>query len=102
MIVGAATQRPVILTFALFDWQVINAGDAHAHQPVLIELPVLVAIATKLIAAIIVPFVGEANHDSVLAECPNFLDQAVRVHSNTSAHATISSGASGSTSRSVA
>src|SRR5499427_3804778 len=77
MIVGPATQRPVILAFALFDWQVINAGDPQTHQPVLIELPVLVAIAAKPVAAIIMPFVGEANRDSVLAECPNFLDQAV-------------------------
>src|SRR5262249_13788629 len=42
-----------------------------------IELPVLIAIAAEPIAAIIVPFIGEANRDSVLAECPNLLDQAV-------------------------
>jgi len=77
MIVGPATQRPVILAFAFFDWQVIDARDAQTHQPVLIELPVLVAIAAKPIAAIIVPFVGEANRDSVLAKRPNLLDQAV-------------------------
>ena len=77
MIVRPAPQRPVILAFAFFDRQVIDARDAQTHQPVLIELPVLVAIAAKPIAAIIVPFVGEANRDSVLAECPNFLDQAV-------------------------
>src|SRR5262249_23249483 len=77
MIVGTGTQRPVILAFAFFDWQVIDARDAQTHQPVLIELPVLVAIAAKPIAAIIVPFVGEANRDSVLAKRPNLLDQAV-------------------------
>ena len=27
VIVGTATQRPMIPTFALFDWQVIDAGD---------------------------------------------------------------------------
>src|SRR5262250_1756265 len=77
MIVGTATQRPVILAFAFFDWPVIDARDAQTHQPVLIELPVLVAIAAKPIAAIIVPCVGEANRDSVLAKRPNRLDQAV-------------------------
>src|SRR6516162_1229866 len=77
MIGGPAPQRPVILAFAFFDWQLVDAGDAQAHQPVLIELPVLVAIAAKPIAAIVVPFVGEANRDSVLAERPNLLDQAV-------------------------
>ena len=37
VIVGTATQRPVILAFALSDWQVIDAGDAQVHQAVLIE-----------------------------------------------------------------
>jgi len=77
MIIGPASQRPMILAFALFDWQIIDAGDAQAHQPVLVELPILVAIAAKPIAAIIVPFVGEANRDSVLAKRPNLLDQTV-------------------------
>src|SRR5262252_2812017 len=77
MIVGPATQRPVILAFALSDWQVIDACDAQTHQPVLIELPVLVAITAKPTATIIVPFVGEANRDSVLTKRPNLLDQAV-------------------------
>src|SRR5262249_35716223 len=48
-----------------------------AHQPVLIELPVLVAIAAEPIAAIIVPLVSETNRDSIFAERPNLLDQAV-------------------------
>src|SRR5260370_33873144 len=74
VIVGATPQRPVILTFVLFDWQVIDAGDTQVHQPVLVELPVLVAIAAEPIAAIVVPFVSEANRDSVLVECPNLLD----------------------------
>jgi hypothetical protein len=77
VIVGTATQWPVILAFTLLDWQVIDAGDAQVHQPVFIELPVLVAIAAEPIAAIVVPFVGEANRDSILAEGPNLLDQAI-------------------------
>jgi len=77
MIVGPATQRPMILAFALFDWQIIDACDAQTHQPVLIELPVFVAIAAEPMAAIIVPLVSETNRDSILAERPNLLDQAV-------------------------
>ena len=67
MIVGPATQRPMILAFALFDWQIIDACDAQTHQPVLIELPVFVAIAAEPMAAIIVPLVSETNRDSILA-----------------------------------
>src|SRR5215471_5198315 len=43
----------------------------------LIEFPVLVAVTAKPAAAIIMPFVGETHRDAVLAERPNFLDQAV-------------------------
>src|SRR5229473_7345749 len=41
------------------------------------ELPVLVAVAAEPIAAVVVPFVGEAYGDAILAEGPDFLDQAV-------------------------
>jgi hypothetical protein len=68
VIVGAATQRPVILAFAFPDWQVIDAGDAQVHQAVLIEFPVLVAITAEPISAIVVPFISEADRDSVLTE----------------------------------
>ena len=64
-------------TKTLLDWRVIDAGDAQVHQPMLTELPVLVAIAAEAIAALVVPLVGEANRDSVLAERANLLDQAV-------------------------
>src|SRR5579864_4958288 len=47
------------------------------HQAVFIEFPVLVAIATKPTAAIVMPFVGEADRDSVPAERPDLFDQAV-------------------------
>src|SRR5437868_15482761 len=67
----------MILAVLLCDWQVIDAGNAQAHQPVLIELPVLVAIAAEPIAAVVAPFVREANGNPVLAERPNLLDQAV-------------------------
>src|SRR5215469_771597 len=77
VIVGTATQRPVILAFALLDWQVIDAGDASAHQSLLVKFPVLVAIAAKPIAAVVMPFVSKPYGDTVFAKCPDFLDQAV-------------------------
>ena len=77
VIVGTAPQRPVIFAFALPDRQVIDAGNAQPHQAMLIEFPVLVAIAAEPIAAVVMPFVGEADRDPVLAERPDLLDQAV-------------------------
>src|SRR5690348_12301027 len=43
----------------------------------LIELPVLVAVAAKPVPTIVVPLVGEPHRDSVLAEGPDFFDQPV-------------------------
>src|SRR5215813_5546454 len=77
MIVGAAAERPVVLALALLDREVVDAGDAQAHQAVLVEFPVLVAVAAEPVAAVVMPFVGEAHGDAVFAERPDFLDQAV-------------------------
>ena len=63
VIIGTATQRPMILAFTLFDWKVIDAGDAQVHQPVLIELPILVAIAAEPVPAVVVPLIGETADD---------------------------------------
>src|SRR6266576_3168181 len=43
----------------------------------LVEFPVLVAIAAEPIAAVVMPFIGKAHGDAVLAESPDFFDQAV-------------------------
>src|SRR5690348_13330927 len=77
MIVGPAAQRPVVFALALPDRQVVDAGDAQAHQPLGVEFPVLVAVAAEPVAAVVVPFIGEADGDAVLAEGPDFLDQPV-------------------------
>ena len=77
MIVGTATEEPVIFALAILDRQVVDAGDAPPHQAVVVELPVLVAVAAKPVAGIVVPFIGEAHGDPVVAERPHFLDQPI-------------------------
>jgi hypothetical protein len=44
---------------------------------VLVELPVLVAVAAKPIATVVVPLIGETNRNAVFAESPDFLDEPV-------------------------
>src|SRR3974390_2961136 len=77
VIIGTAAKRPVIFPLTLPDRKVVYAGNAPAHEAVLIELPVLVAVAAKPASAIVMPFVGETHCNAVLAEGPDFLDQAV-------------------------
>src|ERR1700674_1745253 len=43
----------------------------------LVEVPVLVAIATEPVRAIIVPFIGKADGDTVRMEGPHFFNQPV-------------------------
>src|SRR6266581_2774276 len=77
VIVRAAAQRPVVLAIAILDRNIVDAGDAHAHQAVFVKLPVLVAVAAIPVATVVVPLVGEAHGDAVLPEGPEFLDQTV-------------------------
>src|SRR3984893_10672558 len=77
MIVGAAAERPVELAFAFLDREIVDAGDAKAHQAVFVEFPILVAIAAEPVAAVVMPFIGKAHGDAVAVESPDFLDQPV-------------------------
>ena len=75
--VGAPTQRPMVFAIAYLDGKVVDTGDTQPHETVLVELPVLVAITTEPVTTVVVPLVGEAHGDPVLAKGPDFLDQAI-------------------------
>src|SRR5512133_804292 len=77
MIIGAATERPVVFALALLDRRIVDTGDAKAHQAMLVEFPILVAVAAEPVAAVIVPLIGEAHSNAVLAKDPDLLNQAV-------------------------
>jgi hypothetical protein len=61
VIVRPSPDRPIIFAVTLADWSVVDAGDAATHQTAFVELP-------ELVAVVVVPFIGEANGDAVLAE----------------------------------
>jgi hypothetical protein len=77
MIVGTTAKRPVVETVLFADRQIVDAREAHAHQPVRVELPVLIAVRAEPAPGIVTPFVGEANGDAVLVKGPEFLDQPI-------------------------
>src|SRR5207302_7564222 len=77
VIVGPPAERPMVLPLAFPDRQIVDAGDAQAHQTALVEFPVFVAVAAKPVAAVVVPLIGETHGDAVVAEGPDFLDQAI-------------------------
>ena len=63
MIGRAGPKRPVVFPVALRNRQVVDAGIAELHQSLVIELPVLVAVGTKPLTAVVVPFVSVTNGD---------------------------------------
>ena len=64
-------------TILFDDGDVIDAGFTPAHQAMLVELPLLVAVRAVPLPGIVVPFVLKANRDAVAVERPEILDQAI-------------------------
>src|SRR5262249_47806980 len=77
MIIRPATKWPMVFAITFFDREIIDAGDPPPHQTFRVELPVLVSVAAKPVTGIIVPFIGKAHGDPVVAECPYFLNQPI-------------------------
>ena len=65
------------LRSALADRQVVDRGMAPAHEAAGVEFPVLVAVGAEPVVRVVVPLVGEAHGDAILAERPELLDEAV-------------------------
>src|SRR5258708_9828339 len=77
MIIRTAPQSPVIFALRLLDWQIVDASEPRAHESVLIELPIFIAIGSKPIAGVIVTFIGKAHCDTVSLERPKLFDQPI-------------------------
>jgi hypothetical protein len=77
MIVRTAPQSPAILALRLLEWQIVDGRELQAHESVLIELPIFIAIRAEPIAGVIVPFIGKAHCDTVSLKSPNLFDQAI-------------------------
>ena len=73
MVIGATPQGPVVFSIELGDRQIVDRGKAPLHQALCVEFPILVAIGTKPVAAVIVPFIGKAHSDAVFAKGPHSL-----------------------------
>src|SRR6185437_1477230 len=77
MAVRAPAERPAVPALGFGDRHVVDARVAHAHEPVLVELPVLVAAGAEPRAAVVVPLVREPDGDAVAGKGPDLLDEAV-------------------------
>jgi len=58
-----AGRRPPVPALAFADLYIIDAGLAPAHQAVLVEFPLLIAIGAEPLSGIVMPFVLETHSD---------------------------------------
>src|ERR1700743_1349422 len=77
MVIRTAAQRTGILAGGRLYGHVVDAGNAHAHQPFAVKLPVLITIRAEMLAAVVAKLVGKAYCDAVLVEGPHFLDETI-------------------------
>src|SRR5262249_38616662 len=77
VIVGPSSLRPMKLPLRLFERHVVYRGMPVMHQPVLIELPVLIAVRAVPVARVVVPFVSKPNRDPIPVEGPQLLDEPI-------------------------
>src|SRR5437879_2418779 len=61
------------------DRDIIDAGFGAAHQAMLVELPLLVAVGAMPLPGIVVPLILKPHRDTVAVERPEILDQAILV-----------------------
>ena len=70
VIIWTSAQRPAVLPVGFLDRKVVDARDAAAHEAVLVELPILVAIRAEPVAGVVMPLIGEAHRNAILVEGP--------------------------------
>lgn len=61
----------------LRDRMFVDAGEPQLHKALGVELPILVAIGSKPLAAIVVIFISESDGNTVASIGPQFLDKAI-------------------------
>src|SRR5207244_11816991 len=70
MRIGPAAKRPMIFSFRLLDWEIVDACLAKPHQTIVAKLPILIAIRAKPLPRVVVPFVSEAHGNAVPGVSP--------------------------------
>src|SRR6267142_1238943 len=77
MRIGPAAKRPMIFSFRLLDWEIVDASVAKSHQTIVAKLPILIAIRAEPIPRVVVPFVSEAHGNTISGVCPELFDEPV-------------------------
>src|SRR4030095_13259943 len=77
MVIRTAPQEPAVLVLGFLDWEVIDAGQTTAPQPIRGELPGFIAIGPEPMPRVIMPLIREAHCDAGIMKGPELFDEAV-------------------------
>src|SRR6266566_1575686 len=77
MRIGPAAKRPMIFSFRLLDWEIVDASVAKSHQTIVAKLPILIAVGAEPIPGVVVPFVSEAHGNAISGVRPELFDEPV-------------------------
>jgi hypothetical protein len=77
MIIRPAAERPMILSLAFLNWEIVDARNSKPGKPMLIVFPILISVGTEPVAAIVMALIGETHSDPVLPGGPDFFNEAV-------------------------
>src|SRR6266853_2670645 len=77
MRIGPAAKRPMIFSFRLLDWEIVDGRVAKSHQTIVAKLPILIAVGAEPIPGVVVPFVSEAHGNTISGVCPELFDEPV-------------------------
>ena len=61
------------------DRDIVDAGFAAAHEPILVEFPLFIAMRAEPVARVVVPLILKAHRDVIVVEGPQFFDEPVFV-----------------------
>src|SRR5512145_2572185 len=75
--VGPPAEWPMEFALDRRERQIVDGAKPKLHEAALIELPVFISVRAEPVAGIVMPFVGEANGDAIVAESPHLLDETV-------------------------
>jgi hypothetical protein len=67
----------MIFSLRFLDREIVDGRVAQSHQATVIKLPILIAVGTKPIPGVIVPFVRETHGNTVPGVSPEFFDKAI-------------------------
>src|SRR5258706_9576078 len=77
MCVRPAPKRSVVLPVRGQNGKVVDGCKSRRHKPIIVELPVLIAVGAIPVIRVVAPLVGEAYGDPAPGKRPHFLDKPV-------------------------